>query len=48
MKGVMEVFFFGWLAHKILVTAQRPNSPFPLDLIGTVTGTWPGACQYTT
>ena len=31
----------GWLVYEILVTAQRPNSPFPLDL----TGTWPGACQ---
>ena len=26
----------------LLVTAQRPNSPFPLDL----TGTWPGVCQF--
>ena len=28
------------VAHEILVTAQRPNFPFPLDL--TVTGTSPG------
>jgi len=33
------------VAHDILVTAQRPNSHFPLDLTGTGTGTWPGACQ---
>ena len=26
------------------MTAQRPNSPFPLDSSGT--GTWPGVCQY--
>ena len=38
---------YGWVvAHEILVTAQRPNSPFPLDLTWTWTGTWPGACQY--
>ena len=38
----------GWVvANKIFVTAQRPISPFPLDLTGTRTGTWPGACQYT-
>ena len=29
----------------ILVTAQRPNSSFPLDLTGTGNRTWPGACQ---
>ena len=34
------------MAHKNLVTVQRPNSPFPLDLTGTGTGTWPGACQF--
>ena len=28
------------------MAAQRPNSPFPLDLTGTRTGTWPGACQF--
>ena len=33
----------GVVVHKILATAQRPNSPFSLDL--TWTGTWPGACQ---
>ena len=33
------------LVHKILVTAQRPNSPCPLGLTGTGTGTWPGSCQ---
>ena len=35
----------GWVAHKILVTAQRPNSPFLLDLTGTGTEIWTGACQ---
>ena len=29
----------GWVFHKILVTAERPNSSFPLDLTGTGTGT---------
>ena len=40
----------GWMggvvAHKNLVAAQMPNYPFPVDLTGTGTGTWPGACQF--
>ena len=31
---------------EMLETAQKPSSPFPLDLTGTGTGTWPGACQF--
>ena len=30
----------GLVAYEILVTAQRPNSPFPFDLTRTWTGTW--------
>ena len=32
------------VAHEILVTAQRLNSPLPLDLTGT--GTWSRAFQF--
>ena len=43
-----------WVAHKILVTSQRPNSPFSPYLgltfrdlgLGLWTGTWPRACQF--
>ena len=39
----MENYPLLLIPYEILVTAQRPNSPFPLDLTGT--GTRPGACQ---
>ena len=35
-----------WVAHKILVTAQSPNSSFPfLFDFGLGLGTWTRACQ---
>ena len=35
------------MAYTIIVAGQRPNSPLTFDLTGgTVTGTWPGACQH--
>ena len=43
---VLVGWVVGWVANNILVTAQRPNSPFPsLDLTWTWTGTWPRTCQ---
>ena len=51
-KYIQEFVIWTWVyrlgtsfmnsGYEILVTAQRPNSLFPLDLSRTWTGTWPG------
>ena len=34
---ILKIFVVGWLAHEILVTSKRPNSPFPF---------WSRVCQF--
>ena len=40
---IIKIAVLMFINFVILVTAQRPNSSFPLDLTVTWTRTWPGA-----